>query len=341
MLLFMVGGTMADRFPKKHLIQIGQLAGGLMALIVAVTLTTGYVSAENTGSWWVLMVNAVVQGLCNAVAIPARQAIIPELVEQKTVMNAMALNSLEINVSRLLAPAMAGFIIDWAGFAAVFYIMAGLYFMAVFFTAFIPVTHKPKVHDRSTLAEASQGLSYIWHNRVIFVILTYTLCYIVFFLPYQQMLPVFTDTILKVDATGLGILQSASGIGALIVSVILASIPNRKCGALIIVGGLIAGIGLVIFSVSRSWYISLAAMFVIGVAQSIHGTALITTLQSLADPAYLGRVMGILMLNQGLSGLGTFLVGLLSEGIGVQWAIGGFAGVLAALSALYLLLAPR
>jgi MFS family permease len=332
---------MADRFSKKHLIQIGQLAGGLMSLIVAITLTMGYVSLENTGSWWILMVNSVVQGLCNAVAIPARQAIVPELVKQETIMNAMALNSLEINVSRLLAPAAAGFIIDAAGFAAVFYIMAGLYFMAVAFTAFVPVTRKLKPHTRSTLTESVQGLSYIWNHRIIFVILTYTLCFIVFFLPYQQMLPVFTDTILKVDATRLGILQSVSGIGALIISLVMASIPNRKCGALIMVGGLVSGIGLVIFSVSHSWYISLATMFVIGVAQSAHGTALITTLQSLTEPEYLGRVMSILMLNQGLSGLGTFFVGILSEGIGVQWSIGGFAGMLALLSASYLIFAPK
>jgi hypothetical protein len=82
-------------------------------------------------------------------------------------------------------------------------------------------------------------------------------------------------------------------------------------------------------------------MFVIGVGQAGHSTALVTALQALADADYLGRVMSILMMNQGLSGLGTFFVGILSESIGVQRAIGGFAAVLILLSACFLVFVPK
>jgi len=340
-LLFLIGGTMADRFPKRRLIQIGQLAAGAMALAVALSLTTGYMSAEHHGSWWVLMVTSVIQGIFMAVANPARQAIIPELIEERKVMNALALNTMGTNTFRLIAPAVAGFLIDSAGFAAVFYIMAGLYLLAVFLTAFIPSTHKQTAHSRSTLAEAGEGVSYIWSHRTIFLVLTYAIFYIVLFMPYQMMLPIFTDTILKVDATGLGVLQSVSGIGALIASLVLASFPNRKRGFLVLSGGGTAGIGLVILAFSRSWPLSLAAMFVIGAGSAIHSTALVTALQVLSDADYLGRVMSILMMNQGLSGLGTFFVGMLSVGVGVEWAIGGFAAVLILLSASFLVFIPK
>jgi MFS family permease len=340
-LLFLVGGTMADRFPKKRLIQIGQLAAGAMALVVAITLTTGYLSSEHAGSWWVLMATAVIQGIFAAVAIPARQAIIPELVGSEKVMNALALNTMGTNTFRLVAPAVAGFLIDKTGFAVVFYIMAGLYLLAILLTAFIPETQKATAHSRSTLAEAGEGLTYIWSRRTIFLVLLYAIFYIVLFMPYQMMLPIFADTIIKVGATGLGVLQSVSGIGALAASLVLASIPNRKRGFLVLGGGMLAGLGLVVLAFSHSWYLSLAAMFVIGAGSAVHSTALVTALQALADADYLGRVMSILMMNQGLSGLGTFFVGILSEGVGVQWAIGGFAAVLILLSASFLAFVPK
>jgi MFS family permease len=340
-LLFLIGGTLADRFPKKRLIQIGQLAAGAMSLVVAIVLTTGYMSREHPGSWWVLMATAVIQGIFMAVAIPARQAIIPVLVGPERVMNALALNTMGTNTFRLIAPAVAGFLIDTAGFAVVFYTMAGLYLLAVILTAFIPEKQKTVIHGQSTLAEARKGLAYIWSKRTIFLILVYAIFYIVLFMPYQTMLPIFADKIIKVGATGLGVLQSVSSIGALAASLVLASIPNRKRGFLVLGGGAVAGLGLVILAFSNSWYLSLAAMFVIGVGQAVHSTALVTALQALTDADYLGRVMSILMMNQGLSGLGTFFVGILSESIGVQQAIGGFAMVLILLSVSFLIFIPK
>jgi MFS family permease len=341
LLLFIVGGALADRFSKRLLIQLGQAAAGLMALVVALALTTGYMNEANPGSWWVLMVTSILQGIFTALAIPARQAIIPELVGRETLMNALALNTMGMNVFKLLAPAAAGFIIDKYGFAAVYYVMAGLYLAAIIFTAFIPSTHKPVEHTRSTLSEAGQGLVYIWNQRTLFFFLLYAIFYILVLMPYQMMLPVFSETILKVDATELGILQSVSGVGALGASLVMASVTTGGRGYLVMGGGLLSGLGLVVLAGSRYWPLSLAAMFVIGVGSAVHSTALSTALQTLSDADYLGRVMSILMMNQGLSGLGTFFVGLLSERVGVQWAIGGFAVMLILLSTSFLAFIPR
>jgi hypothetical protein len=104
---------------------------------------------------------------------------------------------------------------------------------------------------------------------------------------------------------------------------------------------MVAGVGLVTLAFSRSWYLSLAAMFIIGAGQAVHSTALVAVLQVLTDAEYLGRVMSILMMNQGLSGVGTFFVGILSEGIGIQRAIGGFALALILLSFSFLVFLPR
>jgi MFS family permease len=341
LLFFMIGGSMADRMSKKRLIQIGQAAAGLMALIPGIAISTGYMTPAHPESWWLLLVTSIIQGIFNAIAVPARQAIIPDLVKSETLMNALALNTLGTNVLRLIAPAIAGFVADLAGFAVVFYLMAALYAMAIFLTSFIPETHKPSVHARSTFTEAREGLAYIWRNKMVFLVLSYAIFYIILFMPYQSMLPAFSETVLKVDATRLGLLQSVMGVGALIASLVMASIPNRRRGILVATGGLIAGLGLTVFAASHWWWLSLAAMFIVGVGQSIHGTSLVTTMQTLTDQEYMGRVMSILMMNQGLSGVGTFFVGFLSIGIGVQWAIGGFAAALALMSIGFLIFSPR
>ena len=106
--LSLFGGIIADRVQKKHVIQVGQASSAVVALSVAVALTTGYLSPQHPGSWWVLIVNSVLQGTIMGLMMPSRQAIIPEIVGEEQVMNAVALNSLGMSTLRLLAPAAAG-----------------------------------------------------------------------------------------------------------------------------------------------------------------------------------------------------------------------------------------
>ncbi len=166
-LLSLFGGAIADRVSKKVVLQIGQLASALVSLSVGVALTTGYLSPDNPGSSWVLIAQSAAQGSIMALMMPSRSAIIPEIVGPGQVMNAMALNSLGMNTLRLLAPAAAGFIIDFTGFAAIFFSMAGLYLMAVVLTSFIrtrPVAVQPIGTRKGTMSDIVEGLKYIWHE---------------------------------------------------------------------------------------------------------------------------------------------------------------------------------
>jgi MFS family permease len=193
LLLSLFGGVIADRVQKKHIIQIGQVASAVVALSVAVALTTGYLSPEHAGSWWVLMVNSVLQGTIMALMMPARQAIIPEIVGGGQVMNAVALNSLGMNTLRLVAPALAGFLIDAFDFEAVFYTMTGLYLVAVVFTGFIPATGTTSVRGGGALLDIKEGLKYMWGKTTILFVLAFTLVVIVLSMPYQMMMPIFAD----------------------------------------------------------------------------------------------------------------------------------------------------
>ncbi len=335
-LLSLFGGALADRLPKKTIIQVGQAASALVAFSVAIALTTGYLSEENAGSWWILMVNSFLQGTIMALMMPSRQAIIPQIVQPGQVMNAVALNSLGMNTLRLFAPAIAGFLIDAFDFEAVFYTMTGLYCMAVFFTTFIPPGKPTDLKNQSArtspIKDIGEGLKYIVRDKTIFSVLVLTLVIIVLSMPYQMMMPIFADDILKIGATGMGLLMSISGIGAMAGSLIIASLPNRKRGLVLILSALLLGMALAAFAFSKSIPFSLVLMIFVGLGQAGRQTLGSTLLQSYSNEAFLGRVMSINMMDMGLSSLGTFFAGVLAEHIGAEWSIGGFALLLALIS---------
>ncbi len=135
--------------------------------------------------------------------------------------------------------------------------------------------------------------------------------------------------------------MSASGVGALAASFTLASSGGKKRGITLLAANLIMGLALVAFSFSRSWPLSLALMVFVGVGQIGNNTAAAALLQTHTDREYLGRVMSIMMMNFGLSSLGTFFAGILAETIGAPLAIGAFAGILVAISISAILFVPR
>ncbi len=339
--LSLLGGAIADRMQKKEVLQVGQIAAAVNALSVAIALTTGYLSPENPGSWWILIVNSVLQGTIFALMMPARQAIIPEIVGTKQIMNAVALNALGMNTLRMVTPALAGFVIDTFGFEAIFYTMTGLYVTAVIFTSFIPLTKALPVRASKALSDIAEGLKYVWHKTTIFLIVGFAMMVIILSMPYQMMMPIFADDILMVGATGMGLLLSVSGVGAMVGSLTLASLPSKKRGVMLLASGLILGVALAGFAFSFSMPLSMSLMVLVGLGQAGRMTLGMTLLQSYVDAEYLGRVMSINMLDMGLSQLASFFTSLLVESIGVQWAIGGFAMVLSFLSILALVFVPR
>ncbi len=341
LLLSLFGGIIADRVQKKYVMLVGAASSALVALGVALALTLGYLGSEHTGSWWILFVAGLFNGAIFGLMLPSRQAIIREIVGEEQLLNAISLSMLEMSALRLLAPALAGFLIDAFNFAAVYYVMTGLYLMAIVFIAFMPLTGTMTIGGRGALADIKEGLNYIRHETTILLILVFTVFSVVLSMPYMMLLPIFTDDILKVGATGMGVLMSVSGIGAIVGSLVLASLPNKKRGFMLLVSSVILGVALVGFSFSSSWYLSLGLIIFVGLGQTGRMALSNTLLQYYTKEEYLGRVMSIYMMEFGLSSLGTFAAGLLAEGIGVQWAVGGFAMVLVLVSILALVFLPR
>jgi MFS family permease len=339
--LSLFGGVIADRVAKKNILFIGEASLSVVSLGVALALTMGYLGVENPGSWWILMVSSMLQGTVMGLMMPATMAIIPEIVGEKQLMNAISLSNLSMNTLRLVSPALTGFLVDAFDFDVVYYIQAVMYLVAVTFITFLPGTRATAVPGRSTLVEIKEGFRYIRRETTVSLIVLFSVCCTVFGQPFTQLLPMFTEDILKVGATGLGVLMSISGAGSLLISLVIASIPERKRGLLALLSGLIMGLALVSFSFSSWWYFSLVVVAFYGVGFTGYITMSTTLIQHYVDADYRGRVMSFQMMAFGFASLGTFFAGLLSEAIGIQWSVGGMAIALLLMCLMVLTLATQ
>ncbi len=330
--LSLFGGALADRMSKKLLIQISQVVMCLVTLGTAIAINIGYLGEAHPESWWVLVVGAVLTGTIMAISMPSRQAIIPELVGREQIMNAISLNTMGMSVFQLIGPVVAGYIAKWFGFAAIYYLMAAIQVGAIVATWFLPRTVPSLLARKSVLSDVKAGFGYILTHRTILVILLFFVASILLAMPYQMLMPVFAKDILKVGVEGQGVLMSVSGIGALVASLTLASLPSQRRGIILLSSNILMGIALLVFAFSVSWPLSLGMMVLVGIGRTANNTAGAALLQTHVEPEFLGRVMSIMMMNMGLSSLGTFFASVLGESIGAQWAIGGLAIVLGVVS---------
>ena len=334
-------GVIADRLRKKYVLLAGQASSALVALFIGLALAFGVISPDRPGSWLILLAASVVQGIIMGFMMPSRQAMIREIVDQEQLMNATALNALGMNTLRLSAPAIAGFLIAVYGFQAVYFAMTGMYIIAVVFISRMPLTETAAVRGRSALADIGAGFGYIRQETTIFLLLVINLLIVLCSMPYLMLLPVFTEEILEVGAGGLGILVSVSGLGAIAGSIVLASLPNRNRGSMLIASAVVLGLALTAFSFSGTMALSLVFIFLVGLGQAGRLTLSSALIQYYVADAYRGRVMSVYMMEFGLSSFAVFLAALLSEVVGVQWAVGSFAIILIFVAISMLIFMPR
>ena len=347
------GGVLADRIRKRGILIAGQLTSALVALGVAVSITMG------TISWIHLFIAAFLQGLVMALMMPARQAIIYELVGANTLMNAIALNAAAMNFIRLTAPAIAGFLIALWNIEGVYYIMALFYLIGFVFAIRLPQTGKAQLKKIGTMLELKEGLRYIRHNSNILAILFLTLMATILSMPYLFLLPIFAKDVFSVDislfgkltslpligslflalaesSTRQGLLLSISAIGALVGSLTVASMGNRMRGLIFLLSLLLAAISLICFTATSSYLLALITFVPLGLGQAGRMALSNTLLESNTDDSHRGRVMSVYMMNWGLTMVGVFFISMLADTIGAQLAVGGAAGLLAIIVLYYL-----
>jgi MFS family permease len=347
LLLSVFGGVIAERVQKKHVIAAGQMSTAVLALIIAFSLIGGHISKEVPGSWWILVVASILQGATGGLMMPSRQAIMPEIVGgTEELLNGISLSNLGSNALRIASPAAAGFLIDGLGadgfgFPAVYLAIAGCYLIATAFAMALPRTGTISLRGSGTLADIVAGFRYVRREKTLLWLLGFSLLTVILSMPYIQLMPFIAEDVLGKGASGMGILLSISGAGAIAGSLVLASLPNRKRGLMLLLSGIIIGGALVAFSASTSWALSLVIMLFVGLGQTGQMTLSNTLVQYYVADEYRGRVMSIYQMNFGFTAFGVFAAGMMAESIGAQWAVGSFAAMLLVLSAVALVVVPR
>jgi MFS family permease len=317
-LLSLFGGVLADRMNKRNILIATQFAFMLLAFLLAVLTQMKLITP------WQIMLIAVLNGVCMAFDAPSRQAVVVELAGKKHLFNAIALNSVAFNSSRVIGPALAGILVAYIGMSGCFYIN-GISFLAVIIALFLIRidSNVAADKDKTALKDLKEGLIFIKNNRLVLALVTMVGIVSLFGVSYVILMPIFANDILKVGIKGLGLLMSASGFGALLGALVLARLGDFKYkGKFLIVSSMVFSASLVLFSISKIYLLSLIALIFIGGA-SVAAIALINTiLQTDVPDAFRGRVMSVFMLTfAGIMPFGNLIAGSLAQALGVSFTV--------------------
>ena len=341
MFFSLFGGVIADRVQKKYVLVVGQSASALVSLGIAVSLTIGFMGADNASSWWILVAASLAQGTIMGLMMPSRQAMIFDIVGVDELMNAVALNTLGMNALRIMAPALAGILVASWGYEPVYYAMTGMYVIAAVLIWFMPHTGTISLGGKGALADIMDGLRYVKREPTIRLVLLISLVVVLLSMPYMMLLPGFAIDILDIGERGGGLLMMVSGFGAMVGSITLASLPDKKRGLILMGGSLLLAVGLVGFSFSSSVMISFGVIFFVGIGQTVRMTLSNTLLQYYVEDEYRGRVMSLLFMEFGMTSFAVFGAGVMAEAIGLQWSVGGLAIMLVVATIGVMVFSPR
>jgi MFS family permease len=334
-----MGGVLADRLPRLKLLKITQSLSLLVQIVLATLVGLGVVQV------WQIIALAFLSGAVNAFDQPTRQALLPDLVKREDLTNAIALNSAVWQGSALIGPSLAGLVITGFSLAAAFYLNA-LTFSAVLIALFlmkgVPEYSGGPRRTRGLLDDLREGLRYAGKTRLVLTLLVMAAITSIFGRSYQHLLPVFAREVLGRGATGLGLMMSAPGAGTLVGAMLLGALGDVRRKGLVFFAGIFAlSVLLIGFTLSRSFVLTLAILFLVGVAAIIFSTMMATMLQLTAPAQMRGRVMSLVTVAmQGFNPIGAMLVGALATAIGTPAAVALAASVVSVAALLAMIRAP-
>lgn len=350
-LLSPVGGVLADRAPKKTIIQVAQGFNAVNAAVLAL-LAMGILGVQL--EVWHLFLSSFLQGGVNSIMMPSRQSIISDLVGPRRLMNAISVQASGQTLMQLLGPAAGGFLIKFLSPASVFWTMAAMYALAVTFTVRLPA-HPLYSYDRharpggrprrsrarGSVRDVVDGMVYTWRDPVLRAVVGVNFLIVIVAMPYTMLLAGFVESVLHQDGFALGMLSTAQGVGALAGSFVIASAAPHQRGRMMIGWGAFLGVTIVAFAISTNYWLTMAIMVFVGAGQAGRMAIGQVLIQTYAADEYRGRVTAVWFMQFSMVQFGTFFVGLLSEAVGPQWAIGGLAGLMVVAMGLVYAFVPR
>lgn len=318
-LFSIAGGVVADRYDRFRVMMGTQIGSLIQALIL-----TLLIYHDNYTVWQILTLS-VVLGVINAFDVPARQALMYDMVENKEHLpNAIALNSSMVNVARLIGPAVSGIVLERLGAELCFFINA-LSFLVVIVSLMLmrlPV-FIPRERLTGIATDLREGLRYLRNTPEIRKIMLMLACVSLLSLPYVTLLPVYARNIFMGSASTFGMLNSFVGLGAVTCALFLASMPpGTNLKKVLFRCTILFGSGLMAFAYSTSLPIALACIALAGFGMMAQTTISNTLIQTTVAPAMRGRVISYYaMAFFGMQPIGGLLVGAASDNIGAPLTI--------------------
>lgn len=323
--LGLFAGLLIDRLPRGRVLVAVQATNLLVMLALAALFGTGH------GNLWTLIGLEVVLGIAWAVDFPSRRTVLFTLVGPKRVTNAVSLESVSMQGTKIVGPVVGGVLLARLGPPACYLVLAALYLGALLLTlamtrqVALPAASRER---ESILAGLAAGLREARGQPAILGVLVITIVMNGLVFPYQQILPVFARDVLGVGPELLGVLVAAGGLGTLVGALWTAG--QREFAAhrqVFVAGSMLAGLLVVVQSFSSGYLLALPIQFAIGIAEAGFGTMQSTIVLLAAHERARGRVLGILSVCIGTNPLGALGVGFVTTYIGAPLAFGASAAL--------------
>ncbi len=331
------GGMMADRKDRRNLIMIGQAAVFLIDLLILILLQTGNLE------FWHLLCSAAIIGSAFPFIMPARNAIVVNVVGKSNLERAMAINMGVVNITRVLGPAAAGLLIDFSGAENAYILGVSLFGIGLLFMTRVnsskPSSDMKRLSPKDSIVE---GFTYIIEHRLILVLLMFGLVPMFLAMPFQNLLVVFAEKVWDVGPRGFGFLGAAFGIGGIVGALWVAMIKDTY-GHLkrMMISVLAFGATLFLFAISPYFLLGLLLAFLANVFMSIFNTLNNTSIQLLIPDRVRGRITSFLMMSFSLPLLGTLPVAAVAEAFGAPFAVALASGLVVLASLLFFILSSN
>lgn len=331
-------GVWVDRYNKRTILLLTQIGAMLLAFILGALTWLQIVQI-----WHVILLSGLL-GAVNAIDAPARQASVQDMASREDLMNAIALNSTTFNLARVIGPSVAAALVALTGTAAAFFIngVSFLFVIAALLMMRFP-PHHPKPTRDSLWTTALVGLNYIRNHPTILALISLMAVSSMFGMSYNTLMPIMAGDVLHIGVTGYGWMMSATGIGAVIAGLSLASLGNfRAKGALLTAGSLLFPISLYVLAASRWLPLTLAILVIVGLASVGQGSLTNALIQATVPDELRGRVLSIyLVMFFGFMPMGSLMYGFLADRLGAPTAIMIGASITLAFAIYTFIRAPR
>ncbi|MBE0580836.1 MFS transporter [Devosia sp.] len=323
MLFALFGGVIADRVNRRTMLICTQLLA--MTVAIGLACTVAFFDA----SIWLIMALATCRGLIVAFNLPARHSLVYQLVPREAMASAVSINSITINMAKIIGPLASAAIISTLGITACF-IANALSFTAVMVMLLQLDLPDQKVERKaeSLLASLVGGFTYMKSEPVLLMLVAVALVPTFFCQPYIQFLAVFSAQVFDAGASGLGLMTALAAAGSIYGGLLASRLQRdvrRGSTMLVFMGGF--GLALILFSAAPSIYWAIPVLFAAGAMHIAYNSSNNTILQLAVDDAYRGRVLSSLFMTRGLMPLGTAAMALLSVPLGPRLAMGMMASV--------------